>query len=145
MTSKGGYTLSSIPLVLGKILYQITGPLRTHLTLPRTSSLQILERTLVGLLRTAMGNPPMPHQEFPSDSSPPFPPMEEDSVFRSTSLQEGRNSRYSREIFLYSFGINDENFNGCHGSSGTPPERPLRMSSECTYDVLMSILSLMPN
>ena len=68
--------------------------------------------------------------EFPSGSSPLYLfAVEEQSVFRSISLQERRNSMYSREIVSYSFGIKDKNFNGCHGDAGTPPATPLRMSS----------------
>lgn len=84
--------------------------------------------------------------QFPNGSSPPYLfAMEEQSIFRSTSLQECRNSMYSKEVFSQSFRVKDQNLNGCHGSSGTPPGRPLGLSSEYTFDVLTSVLSLMPN
>lgn len=85
-------------------------------------------------------------REFPNGSSSPyFFAMEEYSIFRSTSLQECRNSMQSKEVFSQNFRVKDQNLNGCHGSSGAPPGRPLRSSSECTFDVLTSVLSLMPN
>lgn len=152
MTLKCRYTFSNISPLFRKMPYSNHRPITGSSYSPEAlvfseKGLDSPESVPQGLNESEVGNPRMPHSEWVSQWLQSPMPLCSGGIFRTQVCLLIRKQKflYSREIFPYGFGIKDQHSNGCHGRSGTPPGKPLRMSSECAYDSLMSVLSLMPS